>query len=79
MKLPPPDTYWACLFFPVLLSYIYMLQATVNKRPTMGSIERLDPTALATLIAPDACLEVIADGILWAEGPLWIPAEDDHG
>jgi gluconolactonase len=35
------------------------------------SIERLDP-ALDRLIAPDAKIEVLAEGHDWTEGPLWI-------
>jgi gluconolactonase len=42
--------------------------------PIPGVIERLDPR-IDALIAPDAVLEVVADGILWAEGPLWDPAD----
>jgi len=34
------------------------------------SIEKLDP-ALDTLIAPDAKIEVIAQGFRWTEGPAW--------
>ncbi len=39
-------------------------------RPTLGSIERLDP-ALDALLAPDATLEVLASGRNWSEGPVW--------
>ncbi|HVU33927.1 MAG TPA: SMP-30/gluconolactonase/LRE family protein [Opitutaceae bacterium] len=35
-----------------------------------GRIERFDP-ALDHLLAPDAAMEKIADGIQWAEGPVW--------
>jgi gluconolactonase len=35
-----------------------------------GTIERLDP-ALDDLLAPDAKVEILADGITWAEGPVW--------
>jgi gluconolactonase len=35
-----------------------------------GRIERLDPR-LDALIAPGAVVEQVADGIEWAEGPLW--------
>jgi gluconolactonase len=83
MKLPnlSPDSYWANLFFPALVGYIVMPQAAVNGRPTLGSVERLDTSVLDTLIAPDACLEVIADKNMWAEGPLWVKEEKDptHG
>ncbi|MEZ5286474.1 MAG: SMP-30/gluconolactonase/LRE family protein [Vicinamibacterales bacterium] len=36
----------------------------------VGRIERLDPR-LDDLIAPGAVIERVADGIVWAEGPLW--------
>ena len=34
-------------------------------------IERLDP-ALDRLIAPDAAIEVLAEGYDWSEGPVWV-------
>lgn len=37
-----------------------------------GEIERLDP-ALDELIPPDAVLELLAEGFVWAEGPVWVP------
>lgn len=37
---------------------------------TLGSVERLDP-ALDELIAPDARIEILAEGFDWAEGPVW--------
>jgi gluconolactonase len=36
----------------------------------VGRIERLDPR-LDALVAPGAAAEKVADGIAWAEGPLW--------
>jgi gluconolactonase len=41
----------------------------VRPRP-IGHIERLDP-ALDAIIAPDAEIEVIAEGLIWSEGPVW--------
>lgn len=38
----------------------------------VGRIERLDPR-FDRLVAPDAVVEKVADGIIWAEGPLWDP------
>jgi gluconolactonase len=38
--------------------------------PTVGSVERLDP-ALDALIAPDSKIEKLAEGFVWAEGPVW--------
>jgi len=43
---------------------------------TIGSIERLHPD-LDALVAPDARLEVIAEGFEWAEGPVWVPQPSD--
>src|SRR5919106_1499755 len=39
--------------------------------PKPPGIERLDP-ALDKLIAPDAVIEVLADGYTWTEGPVWV-------
>ncbi|HEY7158928.1 MAG TPA: SMP-30/gluconolactonase/LRE family protein [Gemmataceae bacterium] len=41
---------------------------------TLGTIERLDP-AFDKLIGPDAKLEVLATGHVWAEGPVWVPRD----
>jgi gluconolactonase len=38
---------------------------------TAPRIERLDP-ALDRLIAPDASVEVLAEGFDWSEGPVWV-------
>ncbi len=38
--------------------------------PHIGRIERLDP-ALDAVIAPDAPIENLASGFVWAEGPVW--------
>ena len=38
---------------------------------TMGIIERLDP-AIDALVPEDAQMEIIAEGLQWAEGPVWI-------
>jgi len=37
-----------------------------------GSIERVDPRFDA-LVPPEARLEKLAEGFVWAEGPVWIP------
>lgn len=39
--------------------------------PTTGSIEVLAPE-LRSLIDPRASIEVLADGFVWSEGPVWI-------
>lgn len=40
--------------------------------PHIGHIERR-AAALDALIAPDAPIEKLADGFIWAEGPVWVP------
>lgn len=41
---------------------------------TLGTIERLDP-AFDDLIGRDAKLEVLAEGHIWTEGPVWVPRD----
>ena len=53
--------------FVLLLSSLLSAQEI---RPTIGSIEVLDPS-LKNLIAVDATIEVLASGFDWSEGPAW--------
>jgi gluconolactonase len=46
-------------------------QSDEKAYPTVGQIERLDPS-IDQIIPPDAQIEVIASGLTWAEGPLWV-------
>jgi gluconolactonase len=39
--------------------------------PIVGQIHRLSP-ALDAVIAPDAAIEQLAEGFIWAEGPVWV-------
>lgn len=41
----------------------------------IGQIERLTPE-IDELLAPDAKIEVLAEGFDWAEGPVWLPHRD---
>jgi gluconolactonase len=47
--------------------------AAGREYPSLGSIERKDPR-LDTLLPPNAKIEKLADGLDWAEGPVWVPA-----
>lgn len=38
---------------------------------TIGSIEILDP-AFSNLLAPNAAIEVLGEGMTWSEGPVWM-------
>lgn len=46
-------------------------QSNEKAYPSVGQIERLDPL-IDQIIPPDAQIEVIASGLTWAEGPLWV-------
>ena len=57
------------------LSLVFLSPAfadDLTPRPTMGEILRFDPAADA-LLSPDAKIEVLASGLDWSEGPVWIP------
>ena len=48
-------------------------RSNISSRGTLGTIERLDP-AVDALLAPDARVEILAEDISWAEGPVYFPA-----
>jgi hypothetical protein len=60
----------------LLSSLILLLLIACNEKnnKSIGSIERIDP-ALDSIIAKDALPEIIAEGMEWSEGPLWIESE----
>lgn len=53
----------------VLLNANFRSEASVNT-PQLPAVVRLDPR-LDQIVPPDAVLEKIADGYIWAEGPVW--------
>lgn len=44
---------------------------TQSERQTVGGVRRLSPL-MDEIIAPDAEIEVLAEGFEWAEGPVWV-------
>jgi gluconolactonase len=57
------------LLFPLAVS------ASDSTRPVFtGRVERFDP-AFDRLVAPDAKLELLAEGFTWSEGPVWLNNE----
>ncbi len=70
-----PSPFAVVPMFIVLFAGIHVVEAAAQApaRPTIGTIERVDP-ALDALVPKDAKLEVVVDGLDWCEGPLWIPA-----
>lgn len=56
-----------------ILFILFILSACNQKPnyPSIGSIERID-SSLDSILSSDAKIEIIADGLDWSEGPLWI-------
>ncbi|MEX0612926.1 MAG: SMP-30/gluconolactonase/LRE family protein [Pirellulales bacterium] len=46
-------------------------EAESDSRRTIGTIQRLDP-ALDRLVPKDAQMEVVGEGYVWCEGPVWV-------
>ena len=63
-------------FIPLLGVLLPLLgvAAEPTKYPTVGSIERIDPS-FDRLVPKDAKLEKIAEGFKWSEGPVWLNGE----
>jgi gluconolactonase len=76
-KLSPrrnADIIWFYIFFPCVVAYFVILTGFINSKPTIGTIEAYDP-AFSALIYPGKEMEIIATGLGWSEGPLWV--QDD--
>ena len=59
-----------------LFQSIFLVSALFTKNyPTTGSVERLDPS-FNKLVPRDAKIEILAEGYIWSEGPVWISAGD---
>lgn len=56
--------------FAVLFSLL-----ACQPKEKVGYVEALDPS-MATIIAPETSVEVLADGFQWSEGPLWVDQEN---
>ena len=77
-KLTPsrnPEASWCCIFLPALIGYFMLLTKLLNTKPAIGSFEILQPS-FNKLLYPDVkSMEIIASGMLWTEGPLYIDDE----
>lgn len=76
-KLSPfrnPSIMWFYVFLPSFIAYMMLLSDYLNAKPLIGSIEVLDPS-FNKLIYPGYSMEVISDGFIWTEGPLWMKDE----
>ena len=77
-KLSPrknAEILWFYIFFPFFLGYVWILSTYINLKPNIGTIENFDP-AFSKLIYPHLKMEVIATGLSWSEGPVWINDEN---
>src|SRR6478609_2994758 len=50
------------------------LACTTPKEKPFGSVERIDPT-LDSIISPEAKVEIIGEGFVWSEGPVWVHSQ----
>ncbi len=77
-KLSPRRNYeivWFYLFLPCFFLYMIFLSQYLNEKPSIGSVEMLD-SRLAEYINPSTKVEIVATGLNWTEGPLWM--QDDN-
>ena len=70
-----PEIAWCYLFLPALLGYLYLLANYINEKPETGRIIILDKS-LDKIFPPSAKIEIIASGLSFADGPLWIDDKD---
>ena len=74
-KLSPvrnPQVAWFYCFFPALIGYFLMMANHLNAKPIVGGLDVAYPTAFHKVIPKTAKLEVVAQDMQWAEGPLWV-------
>lgn len=57
------------LFAALLMTTSHLMPQTPY--PTLGKIEVFDK-ALESIVDPGAPIEIVADGLQWAEGPVWV-------
>lgn len=67
-----PDFAWCWCFLPALVGFFSLLGAYLNAKPHIGGYKVYEPTYKSLILSP---IEVIATGMGWAEGPIWIDDE----
>ena len=73
-KLSPnsnPEWAWCYCFLPALFIYIALLMHHLNAKPTVGHVEVLHPD-FHSIFPSGSSLQVIASGMGWTEGPVWV-------
>lgn len=72
------DIAWFWVFLPAFLAYMYLLMGWINAKPPIGVVEIINANEMKKLFylsSPsdvNTTMHIIADGMKWAEGPLWI-------
>lgn len=64
-----PDFAWCLAFLPALVGYFLLLGAHLNAKPVVGAVKAYVPAFEQMVRSP---IEVIAAGLGWTEGPLWV-------
>ena len=64
-------------FIAVVVSVGWAADGKNRNYETLGTIERLD-ARFDKLIAPGAEVEILANGLIWAEGPVWAQADGGY-
>ena len=49
----------------------YQPKGVSTPYPTVGRVERAD-SAMDAIVPPEAKLELLAEGFVWSEGPVWV-------
>jgi gluconolactonase len=63
---------WFYIFFPTLIAYFVMMSNHLNSKPIIGEFEKINRKAFSKIIPQYAQIEVIAEGMKWSEGPIWV-------
>jgi gluconolactonase len=74
-KLSPRENVeiiWFYIFLPCFIGYLVILSHFLNYKPTIGFIETLDPTFDSLIYSSSRNIELIASGLQWSEGPIWV-------
>ena len=67
-----PDFAWCWCFLPALIGFFSLLGAYLNAKPQLGGFKVYEDSLKSLVVSP---IEVIASGMNWTEGPLWIDDE----
>ena len=70
------DWAWCYCFVPAFLAYVMVLMQFINEKPITGSSIMNKPEF--NKIFSNSRIEIIAQDLLWTEGPLWIEGEGSY-